>query len=101
MPSSARHDCFREQCQRHRQTDLALGQLLPPRIHLGHGRGGDHAVHDGHAHAGLLKHVAVLVGEKKRRWVFKDCSGWHSNLRRHENWFLGLTSAWKLVIMPA
>ena len=36
-----------------------------------------------------------------KRWVFKDCSNRHSDLRRHENWLIGLTSAWKLVFMPA
>ena len=40
------------------------------------------------------RHVAPL------RWVFKDYSNWHSDLRRHKNRFLELTSAWKPVFMP-
>ena len=33
--------------------------------------------------------------------VFKDYFSRHSDLRWHENRFLGLTSAWKLVFVPA
>ena len=35
------------------------------------------------------------------RWVFKDYFSRHSDLRRHENRFLVLTSAWKPVFIPA
>ena len=42
--------------------------------------------------------VSVLV---TLRSVFKDYSNRHSDQRRQENRFLGLTSAWKQVFMPA
>ena len=41
------------------------------------------------------------VGESGERaprgGLFRDYSNRHSDLRRHENWFLGLMSAWKPV----
>ena len=35
------------------------------------------------------------------RWVSKDYFSRHSDLRQRENRFLGLTSVWKPVFMPA
>ena len=49
----------------------------------------------------LLADTAVRrLRELARDGFLKDYSNRHSDLCRHENWFLGLTSLWKLVFMP-
>ena len=52
-----------------------------------------------------IENSALLLGQRgtlsvPRRRVLKDYSNRHSDLRQHENRFLGLTSAWKLVFRP-
>ena len=71
------------------------------RVHKGEGEavGGQADDHEGEpvVDGEVDQHVA----DADPRWVFKDYFSWHSDLRRRENWFLGLTLAWKPVFMPA
>ena len=39
---------------------LALGELLTPGVHLGHGRGGDEAVHHAHSDPSLLRKKIIV-----------------------------------------
>ena len=53
--------------------------------------------------ATLGRYVTFLIWAKLtlQRWVFKDYLSQHSDLRWHKNLSPRLTSAWKLVFMPA
>ena len=73
-------------------------------VEAAHGR--DETGHDERQDEGLQHAEEELAGVRHVhdlpiRWVFKDFCNRHSELRHREKRFLGLTSAWKLVFMPA